>query len=117
MSFALLHLPLHFLLPGLVAWLGFRPRWRRAWLIMVATMLVDLDHLLADPIYDPGRCSIGFHPLHKGWAIGLYLDDACLSEHFVGECRDLGQVRSSGWHRVRDRPDRIYPREPALMCR
>lgn len=73
MSFALLHLPLHFLLPGLVAWLGFRPRWRRAWLIMVATMLVDLDHLLADPIYDPGRCSIGFHPLHKGWAIGLYV--------------------------------------------
>ena len=27
-------------------------------------MLVDLDHLLATPIYDPSRCSIGFHPLH-----------------------------------------------------
>ena len=31
---------------------------------MMATMLVDLDHLLAAPIYDPARCSIGFHPLH-----------------------------------------------------
>jgi len=30
----------------------------------MATMLVDLDHLLADPVYDAGRCSIGFHPLH-----------------------------------------------------
>ncbi len=31
---------------------------------MIATMLVDIDHLLATPIYDPLRCSIGFHPLH-----------------------------------------------------
>ncbi len=31
---------------------------------MIATMLVDLDHLLATPIYDASRCSIGFHPLH-----------------------------------------------------
>jgi len=39
---------------------------------MSATMVVDLDHLLAHPIYDPGRCSIGFHPLHSFWAIGAY---------------------------------------------
>ena len=39
---------------------------------MMATMLVDLDHLLASPIYDPTRCSIGFHPLHSGLPIGLY---------------------------------------------
>jgi len=31
---------------------------------MLATMLVDLDHLFADPIFDPNRCSIGFHYLH-----------------------------------------------------
>ena len=29
-----------------------------------ATMLVDLDHLLATPLYNPDRCSLGFHPLH-----------------------------------------------------
>lgn len=39
---------------------------------MMATMLVDLDHLLANPIYDPNRCSIGFHPLHTWPAIALY---------------------------------------------
>ena len=40
---------------------------------MVATMIVDLDHLLADPIYDPERCSIGFHPLHTTPAIAVYV--------------------------------------------
>lgn len=69
----LVHYSLHFLAPGLLAYLFFRPRWQRAWLIMVATMLVDLDHLLADPIFDPGRCSIGFHPLHSYPAIGVYV--------------------------------------------
>lgn len=69
---AILHLVLHGLVPGAVAWLCFRRRWRRAWLIMLATMAVDLDHLLATPIYDPGRCSIGFHPLHRTPAILAY---------------------------------------------
>lgn len=31
-----------------------------------------LDHLLADPIYAPNRCSIGFHPLHTAPAIAVY---------------------------------------------
>ena len=35
-------------------------------------MLVDVDHLLADPIYDSNRCSIGFHPLHELWPILFY---------------------------------------------
>jgi len=39
---------------------------------MLATMLVDLDHLLANPIFHPERCSIGFHPLHSYLAIGIY---------------------------------------------
>lgn len=44
-----------------------------AWLLMMLTMLVDLDHLLANPVYDPNRCSIGFHPLHSYPAIAGYL--------------------------------------------
>ena len=40
---------------------------------MLATMAVDLDHLLADPIFDPERCGIGFHPLHSYPAILLYV--------------------------------------------
>jgi len=39
---------------------------------MMSTMFVDLDHLLADPIYDPNRCSVGFHPLHNPIAIAMY---------------------------------------------
>lgn len=36
-------------------------------------MLIDLDHLLATPIFSPGRCSINFHPLHSYWAIAVYV--------------------------------------------
>ena len=70
---SLLHLVLHAAIPGAVALLLFRPHWKRAWLIMLSAMLVDLDHLLADPIYDPNRCGIGFHPLHKYPAIAAYV--------------------------------------------
>ena len=69
---SLLHLGLHVAVPGGAALLFFRANWKRAWLIMFSTMLVDLDHLLADPIYDPERCGIGFHPLHSYPAIGAY---------------------------------------------
>ena len=36
-------------------------------------MLVDIDHLAANPIYDPNRCSIGFHPLHTLWFVAFYI--------------------------------------------
>lgn len=67
------HYGLHLLFPGLIAWFFFRDNWKRAWLIMIATMLVDLDHLFAYPeVFVPGRCGIGFHPLHSYCAIGVY---------------------------------------------
>lgn len=66
------HIFLHFAIPAIVARVFFKDKWLKAWLIMVATMVVDLDHLLADPIYDPDRCSIGFHPLHSWPAIAAY---------------------------------------------
>lgn len=40
---------------------------------MLATMLVDLDHLFAEPMFDPGRCSIGFHPLHSWYVQPIYV--------------------------------------------
>lgn len=40
---------------------------------MISTMLIDADHLLADPVYDPERCSIGFHPLHTAPVIAVYV--------------------------------------------
>jgi hypothetical protein len=68
----LLHYSLHFLAPGLIAWFFYRDRWKEVWVILLATMLVDLDHLLATPIFDPNRCSIGFHPLHTVPAMAVY---------------------------------------------
>lgn len=66
------HITLHFLVPGLLATAYFRQRWLYAYALMMVTMLVDIDHLFASPIYDPNRCSIGFHPLHQPWWIALY---------------------------------------------
>ncbi len=39
---------------------------------MAASNAIDADHLLADPVYDPARCSIGFHPLHGAWSAIAY---------------------------------------------
>lgn len=68
----LVHYSLHLLFPGLISWFFFHEQWKKAWLIMLATMLVDLDHLLATPIFEAGRSSIGFHPLHSYYAITIY---------------------------------------------
>lgn len=67
-----LHLLLHVLIPAAAALVWYRDRFWRAWLWMLAGWLIDVDHLLADPIYAAGRCSIGFHPLHTAPAILVY---------------------------------------------
>lgn len=69
---ALVHLLLHAAVPALLAALFWRRRFLQAWGWMLLGWLIDLDHLLADPIYVPDRCSIGFHPLHTTPAIVVY---------------------------------------------
>lgn len=66
------HIALHFIVPLILVAMFYREHWQKAYIILMLTMLVDVDHLLATPIYDPGRCSIGFHPLHQLWFIALY---------------------------------------------
>ncbi len=68
-----LHYCIHFLLPLIIAFIFFKSKWKYAYLIMICTMLIDLDHLLATPIFDANRCSINFHPLHSYIAIAIYL--------------------------------------------
>lgn len=68
-----LHYGGHFLVPFAIGWLFWRENWWKAGLIMVAANAIDIDHLLATPIFDPNRCSIGFHPLHGAWAALGYL--------------------------------------------
>jgi hypothetical protein len=69
----LVHYSLHFLFPAVLALVFFPLMWQSAYLIMVATMLMDLDHLLAKPIFDPLRCSVGYHPLHSFYVIPVYM--------------------------------------------
>ena len=69
----MLHIALHFIVPAVLAALFFKKEWQKAYVTLVATMLVDLDHLLATPVYDPMRCSIGFHPLHSLWLVVVYV--------------------------------------------
>lgn len=74
--FQVIHYFLHLVFPGLFAHMFkdvFEVKWWKVYGVWLMTMLVDLDHLLADPIYDAARCSIGFHPLHSWWAIALYV--------------------------------------------
>ncbi|MGD2187043.1 MAG: DUF6122 family protein [Desulfobacterales bacterium] len=70
---AVLHIALHMVVPGIVARWAFADRWKKAWLIMLLVNIIDIDHLFADPVYDPNRCGIGFHPLHSYLAIIVYL--------------------------------------------
>ena len=69
----LAHYGCHFLIPLVVALLFYKSNWKFAFLIMILSMLIDLDHLLATPVFDPNRCSINFHPLHSYFAIAIYL--------------------------------------------
>ena len=69
----LLHYGIHLVVPLIVAYIYFKSKWKLAYVIMLSTMLIDLDHLLATPIFDPNRCSINFHPLHSYVAIGIYI--------------------------------------------
>ena len=64
---------MHFLVPGVIAYIFFKQNWLKVWGIFILTMLIDLDHLLATPIFDANRCSINYHPLHSIYAIILYL--------------------------------------------
>ncbi|MCK5727555.1 MAG: hypothetical protein KAH22_12115 [Thiotrichaceae bacterium] len=69
----MLHIALHFIVPAFIAGLWFKDNFWKTYLLMMSTMLVDIDHLLALPIYDPLRCSIGFHPLHRAVPILVYI--------------------------------------------
>ena len=66
------HYGLHFLVPIAIAYIFYRPKWIKTALILLATMAVDLDHLLSQPVFDATRCSIGYHLLHQPLAIICY---------------------------------------------
>ncbi len=69
----IVHYGMHFLVPLGFAYLFYRNELWWVYILFLLAMLIDLDHLLADPIFDPNRCSIGFHLLHSYVAIGVYV--------------------------------------------
>lgn len=68
-----IHYFMHLGVPFFIAIVFFRKDWKWVYIILLATMLVDLDHLLADPVFQSNRCSINFHPLHSYYAMGVYM--------------------------------------------
>ncbi|WP_109852045.1 DUF6122 family protein [Aquimarina sp. AU58] len=68
----IIHYGFHLILPLLIALLFFPKQWKKVYFLFIAAMLIDIDHILADQIFDPNRCSIGFHPLHSYYAITAY---------------------------------------------
>ncbi len=70
---AAIHYFLHFGFPLIISLLFFRKDWETTYLILLCTMLVDLDHLLVEPVFQANRCSIQFHLLHTYPAIAFYL--------------------------------------------
>ncbi|PCJ98265.1 MAG: hypothetical protein COA50_01790 [Flavobacteriaceae bacterium] len=67
------HYGIHFLVPIAVGFFFFKEHRTKAIIILLAGLLIDFDHLLADPIFDPNRCSINFHPLHSYTMIVVYI--------------------------------------------
>ncbi|MBT8299138.1 MAG: hypothetical protein HKP42_01250 [Maribacter sp.] len=64
-----LHYGIHIIVPVFIAFYFFRGQSLKVAFFLLLGILIDVDHLLANPIFDPNRCSIGFHPLHSYWAI------------------------------------------------
>ncbi|MDH7444251.1 DUF6122 family protein [Aquimarina sp. 2201CG14-23] len=64
-----IHYSFHLILPLGLVLICYPTEWKKAYPIFLAAMLIDLDHLFANPVFDPNRCSIGFHFLHSIYAI------------------------------------------------
>ena len=67
------HYGIHLIAPLLVALLIYKKQWFKTYAIFLSSFVIDLDHLLTTPLFDPNRCSIDFHPLHSYLAIGIYM--------------------------------------------
>lgn len=86
----IVHYGLHFLAIGGIAYMYDKNNWRKYWLILLATMLIDLDHLWASPIFEPNRCSINFHFLHTYYAWVFYILGALFIRHRIAKLVFIG---------------------------
>ncbi|MEP2736520.1 MAG: DUF6122 family protein [Erythrobacter sp.] len=68
----IIHYGGHWIAPFLIAAILWQARWKVAGFVIASANLIDLDHLLATPMFDPNRCSVGFHFLHGWEAAAVY---------------------------------------------
>ncbi|SHG61837.1 hypothetical protein SAMN05444483_1193 [Salegentibacter echinorum] len=106
------HYFLHFVAIGFIAWWFDKKNWKRNWLILLATMLVDLDHLFATPIFEANRCGIGFHPLHSQWAILVYMLGVIFIKHKVIKLVFIGLL----FHMITDFIDCLWMFSKCEQC-
>lgn len=71
---------------------------------MICTMLVDLDHLLSTPIFDPERCGVGFHIMHSYIAILIYIVVFFAFKNFYTKAISLGLI----FHMFTDAQDCVW---------
>ena len=96
----ILHYGGHWIAPFLIAAITWREQWLKAGLVIASANLIDLDHLLADPIFDPDRCSVGFHLLHGWEAAIVYLLMIGVPRSWI-RALDIGAL----WHLAIDYAD------------
>jgi hypothetical protein len=101
---SIVHYSLHFLAIGAIAYWYDKEQWKRNWLILVLTMLVDLDHVFATPLFDPNRCGIGYHPLHSEIAILGYILGVLLIKNKLFKLIFIGLL----FHMITDSIDCIW---------
>lgn len=106
------HYFLHFIAIGAIAYWFDPHTWKRNWLILLATMLVDLDHIFADPIFDPDRCGIFYHPLHSEYAIVIYLLGAIFIKHSILKLVFIGLL----FHMITDFIDCLWMFSKCVEC-
>lgn len=109
---SLVHYSLHFLAIGLIAYWYDRKNWKRNWLILLGTMVVDLDHVFATPIFDPNRCGIGLHPLHSEIAIGVYILGVIFIKHKILRLIFIGLL----FHMITDLTDCLWTFSECNKC-
>ena len=68
----ILHYGSHYIIPFVIALIFYKKDFWKVSILILSANLIDLDHLIATPIFDPNRCSIGFHFLHSYYAITIY---------------------------------------------
>ena len=108
----IVHYSLHFLAIGFIAYFYDRKNLLKYWLILAATMLVDIDHIFADPIFDPHRCGIGFHPLHTELAITAYVLGMIFIKHKIIRLTCIGLF----FHMLTDLIDCLWTFSECAPC-